>query len=190
MQPLDVDDLLPLDEYAARRREFFDSHRRYVDRYRRVRVGPSVTLVFENRQTLWFRVHEVIRIARLAEPGRVREELRLYNAMLPGHDHLHAAMITENQLANLQGEHVTLTVGRETRPATLVTCRPEDRCAGMAHWLQFKMDAAARQELTTPNEPAFLTIDHPNYRHCSASLSGDVRQSLLDDLMLSDRDAA
>ena len=41
MLPLTVDDLLPLDEYAGRRREFFDSHRRYLDRYRRVRIGPG-----------------------------------------------------------------------------------------------------------------------------------------------------
>jgi len=40
MMPLTVDDLLPLEEYASRRKEFFDSHRRYVDRYRRIRIGP------------------------------------------------------------------------------------------------------------------------------------------------------
>jgi len=48
MLPLTVDDLLPLEEYASRRKEFFDSHRRYVDRYRRVRIGPRLTLIFEN----------------------------------------------------------------------------------------------------------------------------------------------
>ena len=46
MQPLTLDDLLPLDEYAGRRREFAEAHARYLDRYRRVRVGPRVTLVF------------------------------------------------------------------------------------------------------------------------------------------------
>ena len=55
MEALTADDLLPLDEYAGRRRELFASHARYLDRYRRVRLGPRVTLLFENRQTLWFR---------------------------------------------------------------------------------------------------------------------------------------
>src|SRR5205085_8759387 len=59
MLPLTVDDLLPLEEYATRRKEFFDAQRRYVDRYRRVRIGPKLMLIFENRQTLWFRVQEV-----------------------------------------------------------------------------------------------------------------------------------
>ena len=69
MLPLTVDDLLPLEEYANRRREFFEKHARYVDRYRRVRIGPHLTLIFENRQTLWFRVQEIIRIARLSDAG-------------------------------------------------------------------------------------------------------------------------
>ena len=34
MLPLTVDDLLPLEEYASKRKEYFDAHRRYVDRYR------------------------------------------------------------------------------------------------------------------------------------------------------------
>ena len=55
-----------------------------MDRYRRVRIGPKLTLIFENRQTLWFRVQEVIRIARLADAREVQQELNLYNRLLPG----------------------------------------------------------------------------------------------------------
>src|SRR5437763_4536926 len=95
MLPLTVDDLLPLEEYVGRRREYFDSHRRYVDRYRRVRIGPRLTLIFENRQTLWYRVHEVLRIARLADRREVQLELNLYNRLLPGPDRLQAALLIE-----------------------------------------------------------------------------------------------
>src|SRR5437764_7869558 len=93
MRGLTPDDLLPLEEYAARRREFFESHARYLDRYRRVRIGPRLTLLFENRQTLWFRVQELLRIARLAEPARVLEELNLYNRLLPARGRLQAALL-------------------------------------------------------------------------------------------------
>ena len=51
MDALTLDDLLPLEEFAGRRREFFASYLRYLDRYRRVRIGPQLTLVFENRET-------------------------------------------------------------------------------------------------------------------------------------------
>src|SRR5688500_1907978 len=104
MLPLTLDDLLPLEEYAGRRRGFYESLGRYLDRYRRVRVGPKVTLVFENRQTLWFRVHEIIRIARLADPARLQKELDVYNGLLPARDALQAAVLLditdETQLAH------------------------------------------------------------------------------------------
>src|SRR5215469_18270178 len=95
MRALTPDDLLPLDEYAGRRREFFEAQCRYVDRYRRVRIGPRATLLFENRQTAWFRVQEVLRIARLTEPGLVRQELQLSNRLLPARNRLQAALLIE-----------------------------------------------------------------------------------------------
>src|SRR6516225_9984228 len=99
MLPLTVDDLLPLEEYAMRRKEFFDAHRRYVDRYRRVRIGPKLTLIFENRQ-----------------------KLNLYNRLLPTRNLLQSALLIEiadqAQLAkelapwrSITGEHLKLHVG-------------------------------------------------------------------------------
>src|SRR5262245_4871436 len=95
MRPLTLDDLLPLGDFAGQRRELFAAHCRYLDRYRRVRIGPRVTLLFENRQTLWFRVQDVFRIARLTEPRRVQEELNVYNRLLPGRHQLQAALLID-----------------------------------------------------------------------------------------------
>lgn len=199
MRPLTIDDLLPLDEYAPKRREFFESQSRYLDRYRRVRIGPKLTLVFENRQTLWFRIQELIRIARLAEEERVQQELEVYNRLLPGRDQLQAALIIEivesrpltEQLAPWQklcGEDLTLRIGDRSIPAQLVTCRPEDRCIGTAHWVQFFLDTASRRLLADLDKPALFEVHLATYRHESPLLSEDVRQSLVDDLELSDRD--
>ncbi len=199
MRPLTLDDLLPLDEYASRRREFFESHGRYLDHYRRVRLGPRLTLLFENRQTLWFRVQELLRVARLADPGRVQEELNLYNRLLPGRDCLQAALLIDvadetrlsEELAgwrDLTGEALRLHAGAREFPAVLVTCRPEDRAIGAAHWVRFPLDADGRRLLADFHVPACVAIDHGAYRHESPPLSEDVRQSLLDDLHLSDRD--
>ena len=201
MQPLTLDDLLPLEEFSSRRREFFDALQRYLDRYRRVRIGPRVTLVFENRQTLWFRVQEIVRVARLAEPARLRGELDLYNRLLPGKGCLQAALLLEiadetrlgEELAAwqaLDGEHVRLCAGEVSAPATLVTCRPEDRCVGAAHWVQFAVDATCRKQLADFRKPAHIALTLPAYSHQGPPLSDEVRQSLLDDLDLSDRDAA
>ena len=158
MEALRIDDLLPLEEYASRRREFLHAHLRFLDRYRRVRIGPALTLVFENRQTLWFRLQEVIRVARLSEPALVRQELAHYNRLLPRPGCLQAALLLDVDEANLGpelarwrglcGEELTLEVGGLSRPADLLTCRPEDRAIGAAHWVQFPLDAeAVRRDL-------------------------------------------
>jgi hypothetical protein len=201
MRPLTFDDLLPLEEYASRRREFFDSLRRYLDRYRRARIGPRVTLLFENRQTLWFRVQEIVRVARLAEPQHVQAELDLYNRLLPGRDVLQAAMLIDvldesrltEELApwrDFTGHDLVLRIGQNSFPSTLRTCRPEDRCIGAAHWVQFTIPSPQRKLLTDFRQSAVLEMTLPEYHHHSLPLSEDVRQSLTEDLQLSERDAA
>ena len=200
MLPLTVDDLLPLEEYATKRREFFDAHRRYVDRYRRVRVGPKLTLIFENRQTLWFRVQEVIRIARLAGAEEVQLELNLYNRLLPSRNLLQAALLIEiadatqlgKELApwrGIAGDHLKLHVGNHAVASHLVTCRPEDRAVGTAHWVQFQLPPDARKSLANFSQRAYFSFENEAYQHKCPPLSDDFRASLLDDLLLSDRDA-
>jgi hypothetical protein len=200
MNALTVDDLLPLEEFAGRRREFFEAHSRYLDRYRRVRIGPSLTLLFENRQTLWFRVQDVLRITRLSEPRRVQHELDLYNRLLPGPNRLQAALLIavadESRLSEellpwreLRGSELCLHVGQATYPANLLTCRPEDRAIGTAHWVQFVLDAAGRALLADFQKPVHFAVTMPHYRHATAAIADDVRESMLDDLRLSDRDA-
>jgi hypothetical protein len=198
MKALTFDDLLPLEEFATRRWEFFEAHSRYLDRYRRVRIGSSLTLLFENRQTLWFRLQEILRVARLTEPKQVQQELDLYNRLLPRRNRLQAALLLKvdearmsEELAawqDLRGEELCLQIGEARFPADLLTCRPEDRCIGTAHWVQFVLDERGRQLIGTFDLPAHFAIRRTNYSHESAPLGEEVRQSLLDDLQLSDRD--
>jgi hypothetical protein len=200
MHALTLDDLLPLEEFAGRRRDLFEAQYKYLDRYRRVRIGPRASLLFENRQTLWFRVQEVLRVARLTDPGRVQQELNLYNRLLPGANRLHAALVVtvdETKLAeelapwrSLRGEDVRLMLGARMCPARLVTCRPEDRCAGAAHWVHFLVDTAVRQLLADFRVPVHVEVYLPGYVHSSPPLGDEIRQSLLDDLALSDRACA
>jgi hypothetical protein len=158
-----------------------------------------LTLLFENRQTLWFRVQEVLRVARLADPRRVQQELDLYNRLLPGPERLQAALLIsvadESKLTEelktfeaLRGDELRLRLGEKVYPADLVTCRPEDRCIGAAHWVQFALDATARKLLADFRQTAHFELVNPSYRHDSPPLNEDVRQSLVDDLELSDRD--
>ena len=71
----------------------------------------------------------------------------------------------------------------------LVTCRPEDRCIGAAHWVQFPIDCG-QPGIAHRLPPAglFRHADVPDYRHESGFLSEEMRQSLFEDLQMSDKD--
>ena len=83
MRPLAREEVVPLAAYGGLR----DAYRRAViehKRARRLAVGPNVTLVFEDRETLRFQVQEMLFVERIEEPARVQHELDVYNELMPG----------------------------------------------------------------------------------------------------------
>ena len=144
-------------------------------------------------------MQNILRITRLGEPERIQQELDLYNRLLPGRETLHAALVLavtdetclSQELAfwrRLRGEQIGLCVDGHRWPAFLVTCRPEDLAMGAAHWLRFLLPPEARRFLADLRLPAHFEVSFADYQHASPPLSEEVRQSLLDDLELSDRD--
>ncbi len=146
-------------------------------------------------------MQEVLRIARLADPERVQQELEVYNRLLPTRDCLQAALM--NEVADetrwaeeqagwqrLRGEDVRLRLGDGSLPAAMLTNRPEDYSIGTAHWIRFTVDAKDRDRLVNSRLTAMVAVDTATYQHSSSPLSDDIRRSLLDDLLLSDRDGS
>src|SRR4029077_18744519 len=76
-------DLVPAAEYEQQR-EQFRSQIIALKQRRRISVGPLITLVFENRETLRFQTQEMIRVEHILDPHKVQEELDVYNALMPG----------------------------------------------------------------------------------------------------------
>ena len=95
MKPLTLDDLLPLEEFAGRRQEFFESHRRYLDRYRRVRIGPRLTLLFENHLTVRYQIQEMVRTERMVKEADIQHEIDTYNELLGGEGELGCTLLIE-----------------------------------------------------------------------------------------------
>ena len=94
MKMLTHEDLIPNLDYE-RQREGFRSRTIELKRRRRISIGPLITLVFENRDTLLFQVQEMIRVERIFDPVKVREELEVYNALLPRPGELSATLLIE-----------------------------------------------------------------------------------------------
>src|ERR1700675_1281241 len=66
-----------------------------LKRDRRVAVGPYLSFVFENRDTLLFQIQEMCRVERITDDARVQDEIDVYNALLPGLGELSATLFIE-----------------------------------------------------------------------------------------------
>src|SRR5271156_5644846 len=93
-RPLAIDDIEDLRTYERGREDY---RRRIIElkRRRRVAVGPFVTLVFENRETVRFQVQEMARAERMVTDEQVQGELDIYNALPPTSGELSATMFIE-----------------------------------------------------------------------------------------------
>ena len=91
---LTLDDIEDLRHYERTRAEFRD---RIIalKRLRRVPVGPIVTLVFENRDTVRFQIQEMARVEKMGSEEQIRAELDVYNPLIPAPGELSATLFVE-----------------------------------------------------------------------------------------------
>jgi hypothetical protein len=185
-------DILPVEQYARDRRE----HRRRIGeikRDRRVEVGPFCTFYFENFDTMWHQVHEMLYIERGGE-AQIVEELAAYNPLVPQGDELVATVMIEIEdavqrekaLARLGGieDHMFLTVGGERVSGIADPTRENTSPEGKASSVQFlRFPVTTRQKATfrTPSAQVVVGIDHSNYGHM-AMMPEPVRAALAGDL--------
>ena len=194
MPTVPMADVFAPDEFAATQDASVESRHRYLDRCRKVRVGPAVTVVFENRQTMWFRVQELAQVARATTQGTIQPELDWYKQLLPGGDRLIAAVwvaepgrrpskdvLAVRRAVALGRIGFRAADGAEVAGA-FRSDRVSDRLIGLAHWAEFTFTAADRAALADSRRGWRLFVEAIGYRHESDPLSDDVRRSLRDDL--------
>lgn len=189
---LTIDDIADLRAYERER----DEHRERIialKRVRRVSVGPVVTLVFENRETIRFQIQEMVRAEKLLRDDQVQAELDVYNPLIPEPGQLSATLFVELTSDTELREWLPKLVGIE-RAVELriggrrVRCVPEeshdrqltrDEVTASVHYIRFELtpeDVAAFDA-----EPVVLAVDHPAYRE-ETPLSEETNASLSRDL--------
>lgn len=190
MDKLTLKDILGPSAYERVRDE---RRRRVIElkRRRRVHVGPNVSLVFENRDTMASQVEEMCRAEKLTEPAKIQEELDVYNAVLPDDGQLAATLFVEvsteaaiapmlNKLMGLQ-EHVWFVVGGSRVKATFDPEQfAQDKLAAV-QYLKFPLGEAEQAALREPGTGVAVAIDHSAYRH-QATLDEESRAELAEDL--------
>ncbi|HWE54709.1 MAG TPA: DUF3501 family protein [Acidimicrobiales bacterium] len=192
-RPLALDDIADARAYE-RERESFRTSIIELKKRRRIGVGPVISVVFENRDTIRFQIQEMARAERLLSDAAIQTELDTYNPLIPGPGELSASMYIEltnreemeHWLPRLVGieRAVQIIVG-----ASVVPCIVDESHA--AHLTREEITAAVhfvRFELTPGqiesfrSEPVFVAIDHPAYQERTELLPAS-RDSLLADLL-------
>jgi len=190
MQPLAVSDVRPPAAYEPVRAE---ARRRVIElkRHRRVQLGPLVSLVFENRETVRAVVEELLRAERIEDPDRIAEELEVFNALIPADRELSATMFLEvtdpaelaQRLGALRGieSAVHLEVDGERVDRVHEEGRSRDDRTSSVQYLRFRLGDAQREAFLRGAEVA-VVADHPEL-HTRAVLSEAQRMALAADLL-------
>jgi len=193
MDKLELSDVLNFFEYEKVRDEWRARVIAAKER-RRVTVGPHLSFVFENRETVLFQVQEMCRVERIADDARIQDELDVYNALLPRRGELSATLFIEiaeksqvqpvlDRLMGIDvGRHVWLQVGKDFAVAGDFESGRSDEERGKisaVHFVRFAFPPDAARAFRA--EPAWLVVDHPAERSRVAIEPG-TKAALLEDL--------
>jgi hypothetical protein len=184
-------DLMPLADYGKVRVE---TRRRVAanKRNRRVEVGPFVSFYFENYETMWLQVHEMLFIEK-GGADQIPDELAAYNPLIPQGRELVATFMIEiddaarrkKLLGGLGGVEETafLDISGERVPARPEADQDRTTAEGKASSVQFVHFDLSDQQVAAFRKPearVVLGLSHPNYSHM-AVLTEPVRAELAKD---------
>lgn len=191
---LSLGDILDLRAYERVR----DDYRQRVmalKRRRRVPLGPIMTAVFENSDTVRFQVQEMARAERIATDEGVQAELDVYNRLLPAAGELSATLFieltsegdlrhwlprlvgVETALCFEVGDEVVWSVPEESHAESLT----REAVTPAVHYLRFCFRPDAQRLFESVETPVALAVRHPEYT-ARAEIEPGTRAELLADL--------
>ena len=169
-------DILDPAAYSKDRREY-KKRVTGLKRDRRVEVGPFVTFYFENYDTMWHQIQEMLYIEKGGEQ-QIADELEAYNPLIPQGEELSATVMIEIEdamrrarvLATLGGieEKMFIQVGGERVRGIPDPTRENTSSEGKAssvQFLRFPFTAAQVKAFKAPGAQVLVGIDHENYGH-------------------------
>jgi hypothetical protein len=191
MQKIEPPAIQNLHEYEIARPDF---RRRVIaaKSRRRVTVGPLVTLVFENRDTVLFQIQEMLRAERIVDPAKVQDEIDVYNTLLPDAGEVAATLFIEitdearvkpvlDAFIGLdEGKSLWMEIGGERFFATFEAGHGREDRISAVHYVRFPLGGAGRGVLESARQ-ARLVLQHGGYS-AAATLPPETIGELIEDL--------
>ena len=191
--PLSATDLLPLEQYARERAAI---RARMIDyrAARRLHLGPDCSWSFEDRETVRYQVHEMLRTERIFEPAGIAEELAAYNPLIPDGRNLKATLLIEYPDPNERARRLSELRGIEDRSWLRVAGhkpiyaiadedleRSNDEKTSAVHFLRFELTPEMIASLRSGAALA-AGVDLPAYAQVVDPVPAELRAVLLADL--------
>ena len=184
-------DILDMAEYgkvrAEKRRALVE-----IKRNRRVPLGPHATFYFENYETMWQQIHEMLFIERGGE-AQIPDELEAYNPLIPKGRELVATLMFEIDnpdlrkavLSKLGGVEETVFMRFAGQEIVATAEEDVDRTtadgkASSVQFLHFHFSDAQAAAFAAPGTEVTLGVKHPAYAHMTV-LTDAVRAALAKD---------
>jgi hypothetical protein len=192
MEQLIQADLMSIADYE-RQREPFRSQIIALKQRRRISVGPLITLIFENRETLRFQTQEMIRVEHILEPRKIQDELDVYNALMPEAGELSATLlieITEQErmkewldvfMGLDHGETVAIRAGGQQVFGQFEGGHSHETKISAVHFVRFRPTASMTAAFADLRQSVMLTVHHHEY-HAEVPVPGSMREEWLSDL--------
>jgi hypothetical protein len=194
MKKLTIDDIQDVRAYE-RGRDEFRRHIIEMKRDRRIGLGPIMTIVFENTDTMLWQVQEMARAERMANDEQIEHEIDTYNQLIPDPGELSATLLLEltsevalrDWLPRLVGieRHVVVRLadGSEVRgaPSDEDEARlTREETTAAVHFLKFRF--TPEQARAFDRQPVRIVVDHPEYPQ-DVPLSNEQHIALAADLV-------
>jgi hypothetical protein len=190
---IELKDVLNFFEYEKVRDRM---RRRVIDlkRARRVAVGGHLSFVFENRDTVLFQIQEMCRVERITDDARIRDELDVYNALLPGPGELSATLFIEitdkDQIQTVLDRFMGIDVGPTcwiqvgkdfAVPGEFEAGHSDEEKGKLSavHFVRFAFPPGAVSAFM--DSPVHLVVDHPAER-ARVELTAETKAELIQDL--------
>jgi Protein of unknown function (DUF3501) len=175
VKKLTVDDIQDFREYERGRDEF---RRRIIamKRIRRVQLGPIMTIVFENTETMRWQVQEMARAERMLRDEQIAHEIDTYNEIIPDPDELSGTLLLEltsevalrewlPRLVDVE-HHVRIVLPDGSDVPGIPSADDESRLTrpdttAAVHFLKFPFTSADIEMFASG--PVHIVVDHPEY---------------------------
>lgn len=192
MKPIRFEETLSLADYERVRDRLRPLFIHEKER-RRLHVGSHLTFLFENAQTAWYQIHEMIRTEKMTQREAIQHEIDTYNELTPAPGELAAALLIEyadprerdaalSRLVGLE-RHLWMKIGAQKIAARLDDRQMASDRISAVQFVRFKLegvDADRFLEHAAKGEVA-VEADHPSLA-ARGEVAGLLASSLAEDL--------